>query len=143
MNARHYIAIALSMLLATQTAQADDLPLNLMPMTQVLQKLQAAGYNVVKTIEYDDDRYKATAVNAMGEEVNLEIAPVTGDIVKPKAEDAISVSVFDAAQKVEAAGYKNIYYMHVDKTKYEIKAYNSENKKVTLDVDAKTGAIKD
>lgn len=135
--------LALTFVFGVSSVYAEDIPKNLMPMTQVLQKLQSSGYNVVKKIEYNDDKYEATALNVVGEEVKLEVAPVTGEIMKPERDKTPTVSIFDAAQKVETAGYKNIYYMNVDKDKYEVKAYNKEDKKVSLDVDAQTGAIKE
>jgi hypothetical protein len=125
------------------TFATDAPPANSLPMSKILQNIQKEGYSVVKKIEYDDGKYEVKAIDNAGNDAKLEIAPTTGEIIKPKDEVAPKLSIFDAVSKVETAGYKNIYKIETSKDKYEVKAYDKNNKKVSLDVDANSGAIKD
>jgi hypothetical protein len=121
---------------------ADKVPDNAMKMSQLLQNIEKNGYGIIKSIKFDDGEYKATAINNQGDEVKLQIAPQSGEILKPK-ENAGGLSIIEATQKVEQAGYRNIFEIDVKKDKYEMKAYDQKDKKVSLDVDAKSGKISD
>jgi hypothetical protein len=122
---------------------SETIPANTLPMSKILQNLQKEGYTVVKKIEYNDGKFEAKVINNAGKEAKLEIAPITGEITNLKDELAAKLSIFDAASKVEKAGYKNIYEIESSKEKYEVKAYDKNNKKVSLDVDVNSGAIKE
>lgn len=120
---------------------SPELPPNSMRMSQLLQKMQKEGFTVIK-IEFDDGKYLAKAINNSGENVKLEIAPQSGEILKPVATERSRLSINDAAQKVEQTGYHSIFFINSTENKYEFKAYDKNNKNVSLDVDAKTGKIK-
>jgi hypothetical protein len=61
----------------TTTTQA-----NWMTMEQVQTKLQAAGYRDFEKIERDSTKYEVKATDAQGRRVELDVDPVTGDILK-------------------------------------------------------------
>jgi hypothetical protein len=61
----------------TTTPQA-----NWMTMEQVQTKLQAAGYRDFEKIERDTTKYEVKATDAQGRRVELDVDPVTGDILK-------------------------------------------------------------
>ena len=62
---------------ATTTTQA-----NWMSMEQVQVKLEAAGYRAFEKFERDSNKYEVKATDAQGRRVELEVDPVTGDILK-------------------------------------------------------------
>ncbi len=145
MKTKDFVTVNALILLLTSSTIAlagDKLPEKSMPMSQILQSIQKQGFGTIVDIEYDDGVYSAKAINYRGDNTSLEVAPLSGEIIKPKAEDRDQISIFDAAKKVEAAGYHNIYEMKTSKSKYEVKAYDSNDKKVSLDVDVKSGTIK-
>ena len=61
----------------TTTTQA-----NWMTTEQVQTKLQAAGYRDFEKIERDSNKYEVKATDAQGRRVELDVDPVTGDILK-------------------------------------------------------------
>jgi hypothetical protein len=61
----------------TTTTQA-----NWMTMEQVQTKLQAAGYRDFEKIERDTTKYEVKATDSQGRRVELDVDPVTGDILK-------------------------------------------------------------
>ncbi len=137
------LLIASILALNTTVSFAGDVPLNAKQMSQILQNIQKDGYNLVTKIEFNDDKFEAKAINSAGKEVKLEIAPMTGEVINPKKDEISTLTIFDVAQKVEGAGYKNIYLIDASKDTFKVKAHDKDNKKVTLEVDGKTGAIKD
>ena len=62
---------------ATTTTQA-----NWMSMEQVQVKLEAAGYRAFEKFERDSNKYEVKATDAQGRRVELDVDPVTGDILK-------------------------------------------------------------
>lgn len=145
MNTRMIVLSALTVCaLGSSIAFANEIPSNSMQMSRILENIKKDGVNIIKKIELDNGKYEAKAINNTGNEIELEINAQTGEILQPtKSEDMPKLSIFDAVTKVEAAGYKNIYKIEANKNKYEVKAYDKNNKKVSLDMDATTGIIKD
>jgi len=64
---------------ATTTTTAEA---NWMTTEQVQTKLQAAGYRDFDKIERDSKKYEVKATDAQGRRVELDVDPVTGDILK-------------------------------------------------------------
>lgn len=128
-------------LTSINTFATQQLPDNTMKMSQILQKMQQDGFTVIKEIKFDGKNYLAKAINSDGSDIKLEISP-TGEIMNPKEIDH-NIPMLDAVQKVENAGYKSITEIDASKKKYEIKAFDKNNKEVKLKVDAKSGQIKE
>ena len=61
-------------------------PANWMTMEQVQAKLQSAGYRDFEKFERDSDKYEVKATDAQGRRVELDVDPVTGDILKTEVE---------------------------------------------------------
>ena len=61
----------------TTTTQA-----NWMTMEQVQTKLESTGYRDFEKFERDSDKYEVKATDAQGRRVELDVDPVTGDILK-------------------------------------------------------------
>ena len=51
-------------------------------MQQVLSKLEAAGYRDFEKFERDSNKYEVKGTAAQGRRVELDVDPVTGDILK-------------------------------------------------------------
>ncbi|AMO36859.1 PepSY domain-containing protein [Thauera humireducens] len=51
-------------------------------MQQVQTKLEAAGYRDFEKIERDSDKYEVKATDPQGKRVELDIDPMTGDVLK-------------------------------------------------------------
>jgi uncharacterized membrane protein YkoI len=126
---------------ATPIALADSAPSNAMPMSGVLEKLQAQGYNVVKEVEFEDGSYEVKAMNTQGRMEKFNVNPQTGEIVNPPKDNKNSISALEAVKKVEAEGYHGIYKVETEGRKYEVKALDKDGKKVELKVDGSSGKI--
>ena len=57
-------------------------PANWMTMEQVQTKLESTGYRDFEKIERDSKKYEVKATDAQGRRVELDVDPVTGDILK-------------------------------------------------------------
>ncbi len=62
---------------APATAQS-----NWMSIKDVLTKLEAAGYRDFREVERDDNRYEVKATDPQGQRVELDVDPVTGEVLK-------------------------------------------------------------
>lgn len=62
---------------ATTTTQA-----NWMSMEQVQTRLESAGYRDFEKFERDSNKYEVKGTDAQGRRVELDVDPVTGDILK-------------------------------------------------------------
>jgi hypothetical protein len=116
-------------------------PENAMKMSQILERLQQEGYYLVKSIEYNGKVYEVEVLKNDGDKEKIEIT-INGEVIKANNDKKL-MSLMDAIKQVENSGYKNIYKIKADAKKYEIKAYDKDNKQVDLDVDATTGQIED
>lgn len=74
-------------LMFSQTSRADtDTSGNWLPLSGVIEKLEAAGYRNIEKIEREDGRYEVRATNGQGERSKLLLDARTGEIVaKPRA----------------------------------------------------------
>ncbi|HAF56345.1 MAG TPA: PepSY domain-containing protein [Thauera sp.] len=64
------------------TSAAPAAQSNWMSIKDLLNKLEAAGYRDFREVERDDNRYEVKAVDPQGQRVELDVDPVTGDILK-------------------------------------------------------------
>lgn len=110
------------------------------PMSKILTNLQEKGYAIVLKIELEDGSYKAKVIDSKGKELKINITPQTGEIIRPKAQTA-RLTMAEAVKKAEEAGYKNIYKVSSSSNEYELKGFDKDNKKVSVNVDATTGKI--
>ncbi len=121
---------------------AKEMPADMMQMSKVLSDLKSKGYSIVKKVEFEKGMYEIQAINGEGKSEKIKMNGKTGEIVKPK-DNKEYMSALEIAKKVEEAGYHNIFKIETEwfGKKYEVKAYNKENKKVKLDVDAVSGKV--
>lgn len=66
----------------TATATAPAAQSNWMSLKDVQAKLEAAGYTDFREIERDKNKYEVKATDPQGQRVELDVDPVTGDVLK-------------------------------------------------------------
>lgn len=128
--------------LTTQTTLADKVPANALPMSKILQDLKDKGYITINEVEFKHGTYEVKAIGSQGNKIKLRVNPKTGQINDNKNNNANLMTMLTAVQKLEAAGYNNIYKIELEGSKYEIKAMSKEGKKVKLKLNTYTGEIK-
>lgn len=129
--------------LATQTALADDIPSRTLPMSEILKIVQTRGYSAIREVEFDDGLYEVEALDEKGNQIIVRINPHTGDFINTQKPKKYPVSILEAAQKIEDAGYHHIYKIETHGSQYEVNALDKKGKKVKLRLDASTGKIFD
>ena len=67
---------------APAATSAAPVQSNWMSIKDVLNKLEAAGYRDFREVERDDNRYEVKATDPQGQRVELDVDPVTGDVLK-------------------------------------------------------------
>lgn len=128
------------LLLTTQTVFADDVPPpNTVPMSTIIKKLKKEGYKIIEKIKYEDSVYEAEVFDDHGVKEKININPQTGQF--PTSKKVKRISILQATEKVEAAGYHGIYKVEYEDGVYEMKAFDKSNKKVKLKIDAESGKI--
>jgi hypothetical protein len=120
----------------SQTQAAEETPVS---MKLVLQKIQEKGYSGINTIEWRKGVYEMIGSDAHSQRVSIIFNPKTNVVtVKPVKP---LLTMIEAADRIEKRGYHTIYILKFDQGKYKVDALDKNNKKVALDVDAKTGLI--
>jgi uncharacterized membrane protein YkoI len=139
------VAAPLSTVLAaasTETTSTTQIKSTVLPISEILKRLETAGYRVYHKIELNNDVYEAKAISKQGDEVKIEINAKTGALVEPKDEkDHQHLTLLQVANKVESSGYHTIRQIKTDGAGYKVKALNAKGDSVKLFVDAKTGKI--
>lgn len=124
----------------TATTVASPVMQKVTPMATVLQNLLASGYVAVKKLKYEGGVYKGEAIDVQGREVDVRIDPETGKVIEPKA-TARAITVVEAVNKVEAAGYHNVHEVEVEKDNYDVKALDKDGAEAKLKVDVYSGKV--
>jgi hypothetical protein len=135
-----FLALSSSIVLADSDINSNSS----VNMSTVLQQLEQQGYYRFKKIEYEDGTYEVKAHNVQGQKVKIHYKynnkPNTLSISKSK-QDSQQLTMLEAVQKAEAAGYLNIDEVEFEHGRYEIEGFNKSGVKVKLYVDPKTGNI--
>ena len=82
------IAPAFAQNAAPAATSAAPVQSNWMSIKDVLNKLEAAGYRDFREVERDDNRYEVKATDPQGQRVELDVDPVTGDVLKTEVKRA-------------------------------------------------------
>lgn len=137
------MTLLLPLILTSSIALADeDVPnTGVMPLSSILQHLQAEGYKNIKEIEWEHQVYEAKVFDQNGQELELKITPQTGAILNKPATDTVKISLEQAVIAIEKAGYSRISDIERKKHYYKAKAMNAQGKKIKLHVDITTGAV--
>ena len=64
------------------TATAPAAQSNWLSIKDVLGKLEAAGYTDFREVERDKDKYEVKATDPQGQRVEMDVDPVTADVLK-------------------------------------------------------------
>ena len=70
------------------TATAPAAQSNWLSIKDVLGKLEAAGYTDFREVERDKNKYEVKATDPQGQRVELDVDPVTGDVLKTEVKRA-------------------------------------------------------
>ena len=63
-------------------AESGAVPQGTLSPSEIVRRLEAAGYKNVHDVEFEDGRYEAEATSAAGTAVDLDIDPVSGQVTK-------------------------------------------------------------
>jgi hypothetical protein len=122
-----------------QVAFADEAPATSVAMSAMIQNLQKAGYVAIREVKFDDDKYEAKVITANGQALKVQLNPQGEPMTPTRA--ANKLSILDAANKVEAAGYAHISKIEAEDNGYKVRAYDAKGKKVSLMVNGTSGNI--
>ena len=76
------IAPAFAQNAAPAATSAAPVQSNWMSIKDVLNKLEAAGYRDFREVERDKNKYEVKATDPQGQRVEMDVDPVTGDVLK-------------------------------------------------------------
>lgn len=139
---RIFLLILLANFSFADTAAAIDQGVKIrLSLPKILQNLHMNGYDIVMAIELKQDEFVAEAVTLQGKKITVIINAYTGEITQPSNNSALSFSLEDAVKQVEGSGYHDAYSAACVGNKYNIFAYDQNDKKVKLRVDGETGEI--
>lgn len=115
-------------------------------LSEIQQRLEAAGYRDIDKIEREDDYYEVKGTDPNGRRVELKLDPVSGEVTKTEAKNGQrerSDWLTPAQLQVilESAGYRDIDKIERESRDYEVKATDAEGRRVELDVDPHSGAV--
>lgn len=68
----------------TRAGTVATTPAQWLTIPQLYGKLDAAGYTAIDAIEREKDRYEVKATDRDGRRVELEVHPITGEVIKTK-----------------------------------------------------------
>ena len=112
-----------------------------LPMSEIIKRLETAGYRVYHKIVLDEDVYETKVINKQGDEVKVKINAKTGHLIEPKETKQLHLTLLTAAKKVEGEGYHAISEIKFDGDGYKIKALDAKGNSVKLYINGKTGEI--
>jgi hypothetical protein len=110
-----------------------------MGATEVVQKLEAAGYRDIRGLELDDGLWEADATSPRGFEIELKINPGSGAILNPESSTGVTAAqVLEGLQKL---GYTSVRTLEFDDGMLETEARDAAGRWVELKLDSNTGAV--
>ena len=129
----------LSLILASPFAMATKTATALSPILDVSQKLEKAGYTNIREIEFKRGHFEVKAYDTQGKKLKFIVSP--NGIVPPLAKPLPYLTMSQAIEKAQTAGYKTINEIEFEKGQFQLKTLDAQGKKVKLEMDAKTGSI--
>ena len=117
-------------------------PMNAEIIGKIVNVLQKEGYTGIRKIKLKDDFYWVDAFTAQGQRVKIQLDPKIYAILEPRT-GKTSLTIPELAQKIQEAGFTEIYVFESEDDAYEVIASNKNRKKVKLFINASTGKITD
>ena len=111
------------------------------PVVDVLQRLDQAGYSQIHNIQYKNGIYKVEAYGSQGQKIKFDVNAKNMVIPSIENKEKSYLTMLQVARSLLGAGYSRIEKIEFDDKYYEIKTYDANNKQVTLEVNSTTGAI--
>ncbi len=115
------------------------LPENAKPLSEILAAVSSQGYGPVVEVELDEDAWEIDAFKGQ-ERVELEVDPVSGEIVSEEAEPGAK-PLAEIVAGLEAQGYGPVLEIELDDEGWEIEAVKG-GETVELIADPETGEIR-
>lgn len=134
------LPLTLSLILGTSIAMAAEI-VPPVPVVDVLQRLDQAGYSQIHNIQYKDGIYKVEAYGSQGQKIKFDINAKTMVIPAIENKGKPYLTMLQVARSLRGAGYSRIEKIEFDDKYYEVKAYDVNNKQVKLEVNSISGAI--
>ena len=132
------VTLSLMLGMATSIAIAAETPL---PVVDVLQRLDQAGYHQIRDIEYKNGAYKVEAYGTQGQKIKFNIDAKSVVIPSFENNGKPYLTMLQIARKLQGAGYPHIDQIKFNDNYYEIKTYDANGSRVNLDVNSITGEI--
>lgn len=132
----------------------EDTPRSVVPIGKIVESVKAAGFHSVHFVEQEHALYEVHARDETGRMVELFVHPKTGEVLRhPKTGKVLwkyvpeempfepTLTVDQVVERVEKAGYMDVFAVTHAHTLYEVRAHDAQGKVVTLHVDPKTGKV--
>ncbi len=81
------LAVAVAASAPIWVAQAQNATAAQLDAKQVIAKLESAGYTNIEDVERDDGVWEVEATNSAGQRVELDVDPVSGNVLREKMDD--------------------------------------------------------
>lgn len=107
--------------------------------SDILQRVERAGYSDVRDLEFDDGLWEVKARDGDGRPVELLVDPDSGAIIDPRATPALGAEQIRG--RLEALGYTGIHDIEYDDGRWEVEAVNPSGQQVELKLDPRDGRI--
>lgn len=107
--------------------------------SEILQRVEQAGFTDVRDLEFDDGLWEVKALASDGRRVELLVDPTSGEIIDPRSTPALSAT--DIQSRLAAQGYTNIRDIEYDDGRWEVEATNPRGESVDLKLDPRDGRI--
>jgi hypothetical protein len=136
------LPITLSLILGTAVSIATAAEtMQPLPVVDVLQRLDQAGYHQIRDIEYKNGTYKVEAYGTQGQKIKFNIDARSMTIPSFENNGRPYLTMLQIARKLQGAGYSHIDQIEFDDNYYEIRTYDANGSRVKLDVNSITGEI--
>lgn len=112
-----------------------------LPVVDILQRLDQAGYQQIRTVEYKNGSYKVEAYGAQGQKIKFDIDAKSVAIPSFENNSKPYLTMLQIARKLQGAGYSRIDEIAFDDDYYEIITYDANGSRVKLEANSITGEI--
>ena len=128
------LALTLSLAAGTVAAQAGRGP------DDITRQLNAAGYNEVRDVEFDDGLWEAEVRGRDGRWHDVAIDGASGDLMDDRGGRAL-LPAAEVTQRLAAAGYRDVHDLDLDDAVWEADAVTAAGQRVELRINAHTGKV--
>lgn len=115
-------------------------------LSEIQQRLEAAGYRDIDKVEREDNYYEVKGTDPDGRRVEVKVDPVSGEVTKTEFKNGQRdrsdwLTPAQIQVILESAGYRDIDKIERESRDYEVKATDADGRRVELDVDPHSGEV--